>query len=129
MTCFSLSTKSGPRSDDCADTVAFAPGGLESIVTSWYGPWTSVAQPLSAATATTRNVACRVMRNPFPQGGTPPRTPRLGSVEPGGVAAEHGRTAGARACARPYLAFPSTVSLNTFATENPTFLRAGILIG
>src|SRR5262245_21347273 len=76
MTCFSLSTKSGPRSDDCADTVAFAPGGLESIVTSWNGPWTSVAQPLSAATATTRNVACRVMRNPFPSGrDAPPDAP------------------------------------------------------
>src|SRR5438552_16981492 len=47
--------KSGPRSELAATTVAVAPGGLESNVTSWYGPWTSVAQPPRNASADTRN--------------------------------------------------------------------------
>src|ERR1051326_4306135 len=47
--------KSGPRSELAATTVAVAPGGFESSVTSWYGPWTSVAQPPRNASMDARN--------------------------------------------------------------------------
>src|SRR5262245_49173272 len=79
--CFSLSTKFGPRSDAWPVTVALAPGGFESITTSWYGPCTNVAQPLSAASAAARNVAWRVIGTPFRgraplPGGSPARPGR-----------------------------------------------------
>src|SRR5215831_8982605 len=71
MVCLFLSTNNGPRSDVCALTVAWAPGGFESIVTSWYGPWTIVAHPLRTASASAEKVTCRVIRPPFRADGAP----------------------------------------------------------
>src|SRR5215475_7785024 len=68
MVCLFLSTNNGPRSDVCALTVAWAPGGFESIVTSWYGPWTIVAHPLRTASASAEKVTCRVIGPPLPCG-------------------------------------------------------------
>src|SRR4029453_1324535 len=104
------STEAGPRPGACADTVAFAPGGFESIVTSWYGPWINVAQPLSAPHATASNIACRVMRNPLPSGrdATPGRPGWARSSRVVWLPRPpHPRTLEFE---QPYLAFPSTVS-------------------
>src|SRR5262249_52643277 len=128
-TCFSLSMYPGPRSDACADTVALAPGGFESIITSWYGPWTSVAQPLSAANATARNVACRVMRNPFRCGrGAPRGTPRLGSVGQEGAAVDC-RTIRPVECLRTLLGLPEHGLLEDLGDREPDLLPGRDLDG
>src|SRR4030095_1977712 len=44
--------------------VAVAPGGFESMWTSWYGPWTMVAQPPRSAAAATRMAGSRFMGPP-----------------------------------------------------------------
>src|SRR6516225_4139028 len=125
MVCFSLSTNNGPRSDVCAVTVACAPGGFESIVTFWYGPWTSVAHPLRTASASAEKVTCRVIGPPFRAGEAPDRRRH----HPGSRGRADTHAAAAGSTWSRYLVLPSTDSLKVFATEKPTFFLAGILIG
>src|SRR5262249_28204227 len=126
---FCSSRKRGPRSQAIGEMVAVAPGGDDSMRTSWNIPCSTVAVHPLPARASPAHSAIRFMPLSFIPGGRAVLVRPVASSRDARPATEMASDDGPYAVprVRSYF-FPRTVSLKVLATENPTFLRAGILI-